>query len=72
MAVALSLDSMTTTDKLAAIEQLWDDLIRNPDDVPSPAWHGKVLEAREERVSKGEDTFYDLADVKERLGNKAR
>jgi len=72
MAVALSLESMTTSDKLAAIEQLWDDLIRNPDSVPSPDWHGKELEAREARVAKGEGTFYDLADVKERLSNKSR
>ncbi len=31
---ALPLDKMTIEDKLAAMEQLWDDLCRNPESVP--------------------------------------
>jgi len=43
---------MTTTEKLVVINQIWDDLIRNPDDVPSPEWHREVLSARAERVKR--------------------
>jgi hypothetical protein len=37
----LPLDKMTTEDKLAVMEQLWEDLCRNPESVPSPSWHGQ-------------------------------
>jgi len=50
MAVTLQLEKMTTSDKLAAMELLWDDLSRDAESVPSPAWHGDVLEAREASV----------------------
>ncbi|KON47253.1 addiction module antitoxin RelB [Mariprofundus ferrooxydans] len=58
---------MSTADKLTAIEQLWDDLSSHPANVPSPAWHGEVLESR---AASGE--FADLNEVKERLRNKSR
>lgn len=31
----------------SAIERLWDDLCRKPDDIPSPQWHSEVLVSRE-------------------------
>jgi len=43
---------MTTTEKLVVINQIWDDLLRNPDEIPSPEWHGDVLSARAERIKK--------------------
>ncbi len=47
---SLPLKEMTVTEKLVVINQIWDDLMRNPDDVPSPEWHKDVLFARSERV----------------------
>jgi hypothetical protein len=41
------LDEMTVSDKLHAMEQIWDDLCRNPENVPSPSWHSDILQARE-------------------------
>jgi len=67
MTVALSLDSMTTSDKLSAIEQLWDDLAAHPESVPSPEWHGEVLAARSASLDAGSSGFSDLNEVKERL-----
>ncbi len=67
MSVALPLETMTTSEKLSAIEQLWDDLSRHAENVPSPAWHGDVLEVREASVQEGTAGFSDLAEVKERL-----
>jgi len=67
MAVALSLETMTTSDKLSAIEQLWDDLSSQPANVPSPAWHGEVLASRTASVDAGSAGFSDLNDVKGRI-----
>jgi hypothetical protein len=63
----LPLDKMTTADKLSAMEQLWDELCRTPEEVPSPAWHKEVLSRREERAREGKASFSDLAGAKDRI-----
>ncbi len=63
----LPLSKMTITEKLVAINQIWDDLLRNPDEVPSPEWHKEVLSARAERVKTGQSHFKDLQTVKSEL-----
>lgn len=72
MAVTLPLEQMTTSDKLAAMELLWDDLSRDAESIPSPAWHGEILEAREASVQAGTAEFSDLESVKERLRKTPR
>lgn len=67
MSVALPIENMSVSDKLAAIEQLWDDLAKEPGNVPSPDWHGAVLHARSEKVADGEAAFSTLEDAKARL-----
>ncbi len=64
---ALPLDKMTIEDKLAAMEQLWDDLCRNPESVPSPSWHERILSEREKRVREGKARFSDIAAAKDRI-----
>lgn len=66
-ATTLPLSQMTRAAKLRVMEELWDDLCRSPEGVPSPAWHGEVLAARVDRVAKGEGEFRDWAVAKERL-----
>lgn len=72
MELVLPLDKMTTKDKLRAMEQLWDDLCRNPADVPSPPWHEEALLARERRVREGKARFSNLADAKKRVRRTPR
>ncbi|SPF47713.1 conserved hypothetical protein [Syntrophobacter sp. SbD1] len=67
MEFVFPLDKMTTEDKLAAMELLWDDLCHNPEAVSSPAWHEGVLSAREKRVQEGKASFSDLAAAKNRI-----
>ena len=71
-ATTLPLSEMTQAAKLRIMEELWDDLCRSPEGVPSPAWHGEVLAARADRVAKGEAEFRDWAEVKERLLRKEK
>ena len=72
MPVAIHLDKMTTSDKLRALEEIWDDLQRTPKDVPSPAWHADVLAARERRVREGKSQFGDWSDAKRRIREQVR
>lgn len=67
MNVVLPLDKMTTADKLSVMELLWDDLCRAPQDLPSPAWHGEILAAREQRVQDGQSQFSEFSEVRDRL-----
>lgn len=63
----LPLDKMTTEDKLAVMEQLWEDLCRNPESIPLPSWHEDILSARAKRVQEGKGKFSDFAAAKDRI-----
>ena len=72
MGTTLPLDKMTTAEKLLEMERLWDDLCRNPQDVPSPSWHGDVLAERERQIAQGNMKFIDLDEAKERIRRATR
>ena len=71
MPVTIPLDKMTTADKLRALEEIWGDLQRLGDQIPSPAWHADVLRAREQRVEEGSASFVDWETAKGRIRGKA-
>lgn len=70
--MAIVLGKMTTSDKLRAIEEIWDDLRRTPKGIPSPAWHGDVLRAREARVRKGVSHYGNWNQAKSRIRKQTR
>jgi len=67
MSYTLPLDEMTTVEKLRVMESIWEDLCRNAEAVPSPAWHASVLSEREARVRNGEEQIDDWEDAKKRI-----
>jgi hypothetical protein len=67
MDLALPLDEMTVAEKLQAIEILWDDLSRNPEDIPSPPWHGEVLAERQRQIEEGQAKFIPLDEFRQSL-----
>ncbi len=67
MSADISLDQLTTTEKLALMERLWTDLSQNPETIPSPVWHGAVLEERREAVRQGRTNFEAWEDARQRL-----
>jgi len=64
--ITLPLDKMTVAEKLEVMELIWEDLAKNPNDIPSPEWHAEFLRGREEAIANGTDWFIDL-DEAERL-----
>lgn len=60
----LPLREMTRIEKLVAIDQIWDDLMKKPDEIPSPDWHKDVLSARKTRVKNGEAVFKEWEESK--------
>ena len=69
MLANLPLADMTVTEKLQIIEDVWLDLAKEPDQVPSPDWHGDVLRAREQGIRDGQARFLDIAEAKQILGH---
>ena len=59
MSIELPLSSMTLADKLQAMETLWADISKTPEELPSPAWHGEVLRERRRLVDEGALKFQD-------------
>ncbi len=71
MKLTIPLDEMTTAEKLQAIEEIWADLQRVTEEIPSPGWHADVLAAREDRVRDGISQFSDWDMAKSRIREKA-
>lgn len=67
MKLALPLDQMTTAEKLRALEQIWENLCRTPNEVPSPSWHSDALQEREKRLEQGSSQFVDWSEAKQRI-----
>jgi len=66
------LDRMTLEEKLQAMEALWKDLSRNPENMPLPDWHSKLLESREKALKEGGARFLPLATVKKQIADEIR
>jgi hypothetical protein len=58
---------MSVAERLQAMEQLWDALYRNAEEVVSPEWHRDVLADRKERAERGEAKFLSLEQLRSRL-----
>ena len=71
MPITLPLKEMTLREKLAAMEALWEDLVRTPEVIESPAWHKKILDERQQQVAEGKAHFTDWdsakADIRRKL-----
>ncbi len=70
MNTAIKLDKMTTAEKIRTMEDLWDDLCRHADNLPSPAWHLDLLENRDESILAGEAKFEDWETAKKAIREK--
>lgn len=67
----MPLEQMSVAEKLQVMEAIWDDLSRNANDLPAPAWHGDVLRSIEARIERGEETFDDWETAKQRIRSQS-
>jgi hypothetical protein len=61
------INKMSMAERLQTMERLWDSLRRSESELPSPAWHEKVLSQRKERAAHGDARFLTLDQLKMRL-----
>ena len=67
MIEAKQIEKMSTSERLQAMEQLWEALCRERPEIASPDWHGHVLKDRKERVERDESKFLTLEQLRSRL-----
>ena len=63
----IEIESLSINERLALVDRIWSSLHTNPDSIPSPEWHEKLLEERIQRLESGEASVSSLADVKKRM-----
>ena len=56
--------NMSTIERLKAMEELWDALCHEEQEIESPAWHEKILEERKKKIKNGEAEFISVEDLK--------
>jgi len=61
------IDRMSVTERLGAMDQLWDSLNRHDEEIPSPDWHQDILADRKARAQRGEARFLTLDQLRSRL-----
>ncbi len=69
MDISLPLDKMSTSEKLRAMEALWQDLCEQAGSLISPDWHKKFLQERERELNNGNDEFIDWEQAKKDIRN---
>ena len=72
MQATLPLDKMTISEKLSALEDIWENLSHAQDTIPSPEWHADVLIVREQKIQEGKAKFLDLDDAKRRMWDQIK
>lgn len=66
-AADISIENLSLADKILLMERLWEDLSRRPSDIPSPDWHGDILEERRSAVRAGSKELIPWDEAKKRL-----
>ena len=67
MIKAVEIERMSKTERIQAMELLWNSISSDPESVDSPAWHGEVLAKRLAKVEAGKGEFLTLPQLKKRL-----
>jgi putative addiction module component (TIGR02574 family) len=70
MLAVTEIKRMSLTERLRAMELLWDSISESPEQMESPEWHGEVLASRLAKVKAGQGKFLTLPQLKARLNKK--
>ena len=55
---------MSTSERLQAMEALWDTFLYENDEIESPEWHAQILEERKMKITNGKAKFISLDELK--------
>ena len=58
---------MSSSERVEAMELLWESFSKEGIHYPSPDWHGKVLSERSEIIESGKATWLTVDELQARL-----
>lgn len=61
------IEKMSTSERLSAMEKLWDALCHEDTEPASPTWHQAVLEQRKKRMDSAEARFFTLDQLRDQF-----
>ena len=67
MLVMEQISRMSSSERVEAMELLWESFSKEGIDYPSPDWHGKVLTERSEMIESGNATWLSVDELQARL-----
>ena len=71
MPTTLDLKQMSRPEKVRLMEEIWQDLSADEQEVESPSWHGEIIAERTAKVEEGKATFLTLEELQARLATKS-
>ncbi len=60
--------SMTPSQRVLAMEALWDSMCQEEAEMPSPDWHDEILAGRRKKLAEGKAGFVTLERLKDQIG----
>jgi len=60
----LEIKKMSRTERLQAMEALWDSLVDEEAEIKSPEWHQSILEDRKRKIESGQAEFISLEKLR--------
>ncbi|WP_408034080.1 addiction module protein [Thiorhodovibrio winogradskyi] len=57
---------MSVSERIRTMEAIWDSLLYDVAEMPSPEWHRNILEERKRKMDEGSARFLSIQEVKER------
>jgi len=67
MSFDIPIETMSVSEKIQAIELIWDSLASEPDSVPDQQWQAEELAARAKRLESGETSVSDWDEAEKRF-----
>jgi hypothetical protein len=61
------IQKMSTSERLATMEQLWDALCHEDAEPASPAWHEALLVKRKEKMDSAKAQFFTLDQIRDQF-----
>jgi len=63
--ITAEIKKMSISERLRTMEAIWDSLLYDNAEIPSPEWHKNVLAERKKTIDEGSARFLSIDEVKE-------
>ena len=62
----IEIQNMTISERVVLMEEIWDTICHDDEDIHSPSWHNDILKERKKQIDSGKTEFISIEDLKQR------